>query len=78
MDEEALRKFELAVKHLTQLDFKDRRYMHVELVIGTDHIVRLNLDGSCALRFRIVPDAVTVVRDDRQHADAPVDIVNDR
>jgi hypothetical protein len=44
----------------------------VELVIGSDRIIRINVDGICALRVRLQGDALVYVRDMRPDAKDPV------
>jgi hypothetical protein len=38
----------------------------LELIVGTDRIVRVNIDGICALRVRLHGDAELVIRDFRK------------
>jgi hypothetical protein len=38
----------------------------VEVFIGSDRIIRVNIDSECRLRVRLGPDAEFLVRDERK------------
>jgi hypothetical protein len=45
--------------------------LELEVFLGSDGIIRINVDGVCALRFKIDPNFRLVVSDTVSHAQVP-------
>jgi hypothetical protein len=61
-DQTERRELLTSVGMLLNLDMDANK--HVEIVIGTDRVMRINIDGVCAMRSRIGDGCELVIRND--------------
>lgn len=53
------------------MDYPQARH-EIEIFVGADRVVRINVDGQCAMRAKLGPEAQFVIRGQvRYRADSP-------